>query len=178
MHASRTVAVFAIYTRFNSGCSAHKACKILGVDQIHFLDYKDQKFDKYPIAEIATSVSQLNVDPDLIISHVETDLNKDHRIVADVAKIIGRPKHKPITILGCEIPNTSAWNAEAFQANYYVNIEDTLKLKIDAFSQYRHELQEFPHPWSVQGLTILSQFRGMEAGCQYAEAFHVIRMFD
>ena len=155
----------------------YKACKILGVDKIHFLDYEDQKFDKYPIADIANSVSKLRIDPDLIISHVSTDLNKDHQIIADVAKIIGRPKHKPITILGCEIPNTSAWNAIPFQANYYVNIEKTLKLKIKAFSQYRHELQKFPHPWSQRGLTVLAQMRGMEAGCQYAEGFQVIRAF-
>ena len=155
-----------------------KACKILGVNKIHFLDYKDQKYDMYPIAEIANSVLELNIDPDLIISHVDTDLNKDHRIVSDVAKIIGRPKHKPITILGCEIPNTSAWNASPFQANYYVNIEDTFKQKIDAFSQYGNELQEFPHPCSEHGLTVLAQFRGMESGNRYAEAFHVVRMFD
>jgi len=154
------------------------ACNILGVNKIHFLDYEDQKFDKYPIAEIATSVLELNSDPDMIISHVDSDLNKDHRIVSDVAKIIGRPKHKPITILGCEIPNTSAWNASPFQADYYVNISETFKQKVDAFSKYRNELQEFPHPCSEHGLAVLAQFRGMESGCHYAEAFHTIRMFD
>ena len=85
---------------------ARKACKILGVKEPKFLGYKDQKFDTYAIAEMANSVITLNLDPDLIITHVETDLNLDHRIVLDIAKIIGRPKKKPITILGCEVPNT------------------------------------------------------------------------
>lgn len=156
----------------------YKACQILGVNKIHFLDYEDQKFDKFAIADIVNSVSRLNIDPDLIISHVDTDLNKDHRIVADVAKIIGRPKHKPITILGCEVPGTSAWNASPFQANYYVNIEKTLEIKIKAFSQYSNELQEFPHPWSIKGLTVLAELRGMESGFPYAEAYQVIRMFN
>jgi len=154
-----------------------KACAILGVEDIHFLDFDDQKFDQYPIADIANAVSNLNFSPDLIISHASTDLNLDHQIIADVAKIIGRPKGKPISILGCEIPNTSAWNAQPFHANYYVDIQETLELKIKAFSQYENELQEFPHPWSERGLTVLSQFRGMEAGTHHAEAFQVVRMF-
>ena len=156
---------------------AESACKILGVSKVHYLGYEDQKFDQYAIADITNAVNKLKIDPDFIISHVSSDLNKDHQIVAEVAKIIGRPKYKPITILGCEVPGTSAWNASPFQANYYVNIEKTIKTKIEAFSQYGNELKEFPHPWSVKGLTVLAELRGMEAGCLYAEAYEVIRTF-
>ena len=162
----------------NNKKHAYLACKVLGVDDVHFLGYKDQKFDQYPIADIANKVFKLGIEPDVIITHVDTDLNKDHRIVTEVAKIIGRPKRKPVTILGCEVPNTSAWNAEPFQANYYVDITDTIDRKIKAFSQYRNELMQFPHPWSEKGLKVLAQFRGMEAGYPCAEAYHVIRMFD
>lgn len=161
----------------NNRDDAYKACEILKVDKVDFLGYEDQRFDTYPIAEIANSVGNLRQQPDIIISHVPTDLNKDHRIIAEVAKIIGRPKKKPITILGSEIPNTSAWNAVPFPANFYVNIESTIELKIEAFSKYSNELQEFPHPWSRKGLDVLAQMRGMEAGCSHAEAFHIIRAF-
>ena len=163
--------------RHDNRQSVHEACQVLGVGEIHFLDYEDQKLDKFAVADIADSVSRLGIDPDLIISHVDTDLNQDHRIVADVAKVIGRPRHKPVTILGCEVPGTSAWNASPFQANYYVDIEGTLELKLKAFSQYRNELREFPHPWSIKGLTVLAELRGMESGFLCAEAYHVVRMF-
>src|SRR5262245_42118419 len=63
---------------------AHRACEILGVGEPTFLGYEDQKFDKYPIAEMANSVASLDFDPDLIITRVETDLNLDHRLVLDV----------------------------------------------------------------------------------------------
>jgi LmbE family N-acetylglucosaminyl deacetylase len=158
--------------------NALEACQVLGVGAVHFLDYEDQKFDQVARADIADSVSRLNLDPDLIISHVDTDLNYDHRIVADVAKVIGRPRNKPITILGCEVPGISAWNASPFQANYYVNIVKTLDLKLRAFSRYANEQQEFPHPCSIKGLTVLAELRGTESGFLYAEAYHVIRMFD
>lgn len=158
-----------------SDCS--RAARILGVPAPRFLNFKDQHFDAYPIADIANAVSNLNLEPDIIVSHLGTDLNKDHRIVAEVAKIIGRPKNKPIWILGSEIPNTSSWNGCQFPANFYVDISDTLEKKIEAFSQYSNELQDFPHPWSAEGLRVTAQFRGVEAGYRAAEAFHVVRGF-
>lgn len=154
---------------------ACKACKILGVGEPAFLGYEDQKFDKYPIADMANSVAILNLDPDLIITHVETDLNLDHRLVLDVSKIIGRPKNKPISILGCEIPSTSFWNAKQFPANYYVDITNELDIKIKAFSQYKNELMPYPHPWSIKGLGLLAEYHGMQAGYKYAEAYQLIR---
>lgn len=157
---------------------AERACKILGVSDLHFLGYKDQRFDTYAVADIAGSVMELKLEPDLIISHCDQDLNLDHRIVAEVARIVGRPKVKPVDILGCEVPNTSAWNSRPFPADYYVDITETIDTKIEAFSCYRNELQEFPHPWSKKGLRVLAEFRGMEAGCSYAEAFQVVRIFD
>tara|TARA_B000000460_G_C21516994_1_gene393911 strand:- start:63 stop:710 length:648 start_codon:yes stop_codon:yes gene_type:complete len=154
---------------------ARKACKILGVKEPKFLGYKDQKFDTYPIAEMANSVITLNLDPDLIITHVETDLNLDHRIVLDIAKIIGRPKKKPISILGCEVPNTSFWNAKQFPANYFVDITNELETKIKAFAQYKNELMPYPHPWSKRALKILAEYHGIQSGYKFAEAYQVIR---
>jgi LmbE family N-acetylglucosaminyl deacetylase len=156
----------------NDACTA---CKILGVGEPTFLGYEDQKFDKYPIAEMANAVASLDFEPDLIITHVETDLNLDHRLVLDVAKIIGRPKKKPISILGCEIPNTSFWNAKPFLANYYVDITKELEIKINAFSQYKNELMNYPHPWSKKALRLLSEYHGMQSGYKYAEAYQLIR---
>ena len=158
--------------------SFENACKFLGVKKFSLLNFKDQKFDIVPIADIANKVSKLNLKPDLIITHNETDLNKDHRITCEVAKIIGRPKSKPISILGCEIPGTSFWNGKIFPANYFVDTSNHLEKKIDAFSKYHNEIQEYPHPWSKKGLKLLAKYHGMQSGFQYAEAFHIIRAYE
>ena len=157
---------------------ARRACKILGVGEPIFLGYKDQKFDTYSIAEMSNSVNSLNLDPDLIITHVDTDLNFDHRLVLEIAKIIGRPKKKPISILGCEVPNTSFWNAKQFPANYYVNITKELEIKIKAFSQYKNEIMLYPHPWSKKALRLLAEYHGMQSGFKYAEAYKLIRGYQ
>lgn len=125
---------------------AYRCCKMLGLrgDPI-LLDYPDQKFDAVPVADMAGAVFKLGIEPDLIITHVDTDLNLDHRIVCDIAKIVGRPKKKPVAILGCEIPNTTMWNGKQFPVDFYVDITNEIETKIEAFAQYRNELQDYPH---------------------------------
>ena len=142
------------------------------------LNFKDQKFDTVAISDLANAVGALKLKPDLIITHHENDLNKDHRITCEVAKIIGRPKTKPISILGCEIPGTSFYNGKIFQANYFVDISRYIDLKIKAFSKYHNEIQEYPHPWSKKGLKLLAEYHGMQSGFKYAEAFNLIRGYD
>jgi len=154
------------------------ACKRLGIAEPRFLGFPDQKFDAVPIADLTGRVAELNLQPDLIITHVDTDLNMDHRLTCDVAKIVGRPKSKPITILGCEIPNTTFWNGCPFPANYYVDIAQEIETKIEAFSHYRNECQAYPHPWSKEGLSLLAKYHGMQSGLPMAEAFHVIRGYE
>ena len=157
---------------------AKKACNILGVRNPIFLGYKDQKFDAYPIAEMSNSVESLKLNPDLIITHTDTDLNSDHRLVLEIAKIIGRPRKKPISILGCEIPNTSFWNGKPFPANYFVDITKEIEIKIKAFAQYANEINSFPDPWSKKALRTLAEYHGIQSGYKYAEAYQIIRGFE
>lgn len=152
------------------------ACKKLGLtNEPVFLGFPDQKFDTVAMADIAGAALNLQLDPDLVVTHVDTDLNLDHRITADAGKIVARPKRKPVSILGIEIPNTTMWNGEPFRANYYVDVAEEIDTKVEAFSCYTNELQPYPHPWSREGLKILAQYHGMQAGYAFAEAFHIIR---
>lgn len=154
------------------------ACAILGAPPPHFLGFLDQRFDEYALVDLATAVGALGLTPDLILTHVPTDLNLDHRLCADVAKIIGRPKNKPVSILGVETPSTTFWNGVPFAANFYVDVTAEIETKIAAFTQYEHELQAYPHPWSVEGLRLLAQYHGMQAGFPFAEAFALIRGYE
>jgi len=156
----------------------NEACKLLGIHDVQYLHLEDQCFDKYPMAEISNKAMRCVNAPDLIITHTDTDLNRDHRIINEVAKIVGRPKHKPVSILGMEIGNTSRWNGRSFNAQLYVDITDTIALKQQAFALYENEVRAFPYPYSAKGIEVLAQFRGMESGCLYAEAYEVIRLHN
>jgi LmbE family N-acetylglucosaminyl deacetylase len=154
------------------------ACRRLGVVEPYFLGFPDQKFDTIPMADLAGRVSQLNLQLDLIITHMGTDLNLDHRITCEVAKIVGRPRSKPVAIMACEIPSTTFWNGQPFQANYYVDITQEIEVKVEAFAMYHHECQAYPHPWSEKGLKLLAEYHGMQSGFPMAEAFYIIRGYE
>jgi LmbE family N-acetylglucosaminyl deacetylase len=154
------------------------AAAILGIDAPRFMGFPDQRFDTVAMADLAGSVAALGLEPDLVITHAPTDLNKDHRLACDVAKIIARPRRKPVSILGCEIPNTTFWNAESFAANYYVDVSSTIGRKVQAFEKYTHEIQPYPHPWSSEGLRLLAQYHGMQCGFPMAEAFVLMRGYE
>lgn len=157
---------------------AAQACELLGLAPPRFLGFADQRLDAYPIAEVADVVRGLELEPDLILTHCDTDLNGDHRVVCDVAKIVGRPRGRPISILGCEIPNTSFWNGRPFPANYYTDVTQEIDRKVEAFACYKNEIQPYPHPWSREGLRLLAQYHGMQSGFAFAEAFSVIRGYE
>jgi len=165
-------------THTDNRAHAISACAVLGIGPPRILGFTDQRFDAIPIADLASAVSKLKLEPDLILTHVESDLNRDHRLVCEVAKIIGRPRRKPISLLGCEIPNTTFWNGAQFPANYYVDISNEIDAKVEAFSCYVNEIQPYPSPWSREGLKLLAQFHGMQSGFDFAEAFQVIRGYE
>ncbi|MFQ5965715.1 MAG: PIG-L deacetylase family protein [Candidatus Scalinduaceae bacterium] len=154
---------------------AEEACDILGVHNLRILDVPDQIFDTIAMAELSQKVAVLKLEPDLIITNSDQDLNKDHRLTCEAAKIIGRPIRKPVCILSGEIPSAAFWSGNQFSANFYVDISPHIEKKIQAFKHYVHEIQAFPHPWSEEGLRLLAQFRGMECGLPFAEAFTIIR---
>lgn len=177
------VAILSDTVRYGGGGvsnreGAEAACQILGVHELHFLDVPDQKFDAIPLADLSQRVMDRSFAPDLIITHADRDLNLDHRLTCDVAKILGRPRDKPVSILSCEIPNTAFWNGHPFAGNFFVDIEETLPLKVQAFEQYVNEIREFPHPWSSRGLELLAQFHGVQCGLRCAEAFHIVRAYE
>lgn len=154
------------------------SCEILGIGDWQCLDFPDQRFDALPIAEIANRVAEETGEPDLIVSHADSDLNRDHRITAEVARIVGRPRRRATSILACEIPMVSPWNDHPFDPNFFVEMsEEELDNKIAAFAAYENETRQFPDPFSEEGLRNLARFRGQQSGYRAAEAFRVIRWY-
>ncbi|WNJ16274.1 PIG-L family deacetylase [Pontibacter sp. G13] len=161
----------------DNGPAWDQACDKLGLQHRAKLNFQDQRFETYPVAEIAHAIHQELDAPDLIITHSDKDLNRDHRIVREAVNIVSRPRSRRVSVLACEIPAVATWNQQPFAPNFYVGIEPYLPTKLEAFSCYGHELREMPDPYSLEGLEHLAAFRGMESGYRYAEGFEVVRWF-
>ena len=122
-----------------------------------------------------------NVEPSVVYTHHRGDSNQDHRAVLQASLIACRSisQFKVPRLLAYEVPSSTdiapPFPENAFQPNFYVNIEGFLERKIEALKAYEWVLKEFPHPRSVKGIQALAMKRGMEVGFHAAEAFTVIR---
>lgn len=158
--------------------AALEAGKILRAKSVRFLDLEDQRFERYGTRDITERIEKLGLRPRLILTHSAEDLNRDHRVIHEIALLYARPSSRRANVLACEIPTNVESGGGAFRANFFVDITHTLHLKQAAFACYVQEIRRFPHPHSPEGLEIKAKQRGMEAGVPFAEAYQVIRWFD
>ncbi len=104
--------------------------------------------------------------PDLVLLPSLGDTHQDHHTVVEE----GRRAFKDISVFGYEAP----WNLFSFAPSLYVALERKhIDKKIEAVSCYQSQKsknyvnEEFLYAWA--------RVKGVQAGCDYAEAFEVIR---
>lgn len=159
--------------------AARLASKVLGVSDVSFGDFPDNKLDASPLLEVIKSIETVveRIRPQIVLTHFRGDLNIDHRIVNQAVLTACRPAPKQGVkeILFFEVPSSTEWQVptegEAFAPNWFEDISQTLELKIKALMMYEHELREWPHPRSVKAVEYLARWRGSSCGVDAAEAF-------
>ena len=158
-----------------------KAVKtILGIKEYIFLDYPTVKVDTFPQKDLCDKLTDIvnTIKPEILYIPHKGDLNKDHRLTFEAALVAARPiNHKIRRILSYEVLSETEWgnHIEPFFPTVYVDISDTIELKIKAILAYKSELKEAPHPRSIVIIRSLAQKRGSEVGVNYAEAFTLLR---
>jgi LmbE family N-acetylglucosaminyl deacetylase len=106
----------------------------------------------------------------------------DHQIVSRAVLTATRPvKGHPVKELYMfEIASSTEWTfqqlAPVFKPNVFVDIEDTLSLKLEGLRLYESEVREFPHPRSAEALKVIAQRWGTVIGRNAAEAFEAVRL--
>jgi LmbE family N-acetylglucosaminyl deacetylase len=107
------------------------------------------------------------VNPDLILLPSLHDIHQDHTTVAQE----GLRAFKQKSILGYEL----IWNNLTFSTSCFVQLEHKhIKKKCEALGEYSS--QKHRDYLSEEFITALARTRGVQIGCQYAEAFEVIRL--
>lgn len=158
---------------------AEDAAKILGIKEMKFLNYNDQKLDTIPLVELSRHIESAikKWNPNIIFTHFYADVNQDHRAVFDATLIASRPTPSSnISELICyETPSSTEWGIQKFEPNFYEDISKFIKIKQNAFNKYKGEVEVFPHPRSLEAIFVSSQKRGSDVGLKHAEAFLKIR---
>ena len=157
------------------------ANKALGIKKTFFLDFPTVKLDTVSQKELNDSLSKVIsiVEPGIVYIPHKGDLNRDHRLVFEASLVAVRPTNsfRIKKILSYETLSETDWGMplETFVPNVYVDISDTIGIKIEAMKAYPSEIRPYPSSRSLELIEVLARKRGSEAGMRFAEAFSLIR---
>ena len=174
-------------TDINSLQMLHKqsrqVAEFLGVKEIFMYSLPDNRFDSVPLLDIIKKIENLilKIKPDVIFTHYAGDLNIDHCITHRAVLTATRPIHGNTVkdIYSFEIPSSTEWAfgqfSDNFNPNVFVDIAESVDVKLKAMEMYEGEARKFPHPRSERALKNLAECRGAAVGLHAAEAFELVR---
>jgi N-acetylglucosamine malate deacetylase 1 len=165
-----------------------RAMEVLGVDGTDVLytdDHTHMRVDALPRRDL---VAKIERDSPIAIDRLQPDLvffpavsfNQDHEAVYKAVYAACRPHlptDKPFVrlVLSYDQPQLS-WNHTKFHPNFYVDISDFLKKKLEAYRCHASQVRPEPHHASVENVERLARLRGSEVSVHAAEAFECHRM--
>jgi len=122
-------------------------------------------------------------DPDVILAHSPNDYHPDHRAVSQLVFDSyfqkGLPHIPGQTKAACRFGGTQLYYMDnlggiAFQPTEYVDITATMTTKLRMLACHKSQfaaMTELAHTELAEMVETQSRFRGIAAGCRYAEGF-------
>lgn len=158
-----------------------KALRKLGVKNYYYLDLPATQFHKEHYETMNSKMNKIikKVNPKTVFIPFP-DRHIDHRTVFDCAMVNTRPNTKkyPNYVLSYETLSETHWNAPYIEPNFvpdfFVNINKTIDSKLKALKCYKSQIKGNSSR-SLLSVKALAKFRGSQNGCEYAEAFKLIR---
>ena len=165
---------------------ANCANRILGVNNLTLLSYPDNRMDEAVLLDVVKDVEKKmdQLKPSIVYTHHYGDVNVDHAIVHNAVVVACRPQpdNNVKQLLFFEIPSSTEWRPPSsrplFEPNWFIDISETLDLKLQAIATYGSELRNFPHPRSLAAIEHLARWRGASVGVLAAEAFELGRLIQ
>lgn len=155
--------------------------KHYGFQEVYNFNLATTKLEGYDSSEVIDKISTVfqEVRPEMLILPDYNDAHSDHKKVFEwcyaCSKIFRFPYIKQIMTMEIISETDFGRPENPFQPNYYIDITDYMKDKINALKIYDTELGEPPFPRSIENVKSLAMIRGAAAGVRYAEAFRLIK---
>lgn len=169
VEAGREVYVYLFSVGLSNVCEFNAACRTLKAQSFAFTEFKSRTFsDKRQ--EILQCMVDINkkLKPSIVFVPASSDCHQDHRVIYEE----GKRAFKHSTIYGWESP----WNSFDFSNTAYVRLSpDHMTQKVIAMQEYVTQAGKVY--FQEENIISLARVRGMQAGCQYAECFEVIRQY-
>ncbi|KEF38871.1 putative LmbE-like protein [Schinkia azotoformans MEV2011] len=162
---------------------ALKAHNILGVKETIFLGLPVVGLKETPSADINSKILEVvdRIKPNIAFIPHKGDMHIDHGEVARSSMVALRPVNNPQlkAIYAYETLSETEWNTpsidNAFIPNVWIDISNTIDIKLQAMECYQSQLKEFPNPRSLKAIRALAEFRGSTVCVNSAESFMLLR---
>lgn len=156
-----------------------KACSILGVKDIKFLDFPNVELDTIPLLKVIKVVEReiQDFEPETIFTCHYNDINIDHRIAYEATITAARPlpESNVNSIFSFELLGDTDWRKpHKFNANMFIDISEEIYYKTQALKAYESEIRKAPHPRSEEMIMANARRWGGISGYHYAEPFETI----
>ncbi len=149
--------------------------------EVRFLRFDDEGLQDTPETRRAVINAMRWADPDIILTNPPWDPSTDHGMTGKIATevILSLPgKLIPADIEPIKkSPSLFFWDIPAgigFFPEIYVDISEFIDIKLEALSQHKSQydwMNVFSESDFIEYCRTLARFRGMQAGCRYAEGF-------
>lgn len=162
-----------------------RSADILGIKHIYYGKQPDMKLDVTEHIRVNNAIENVvnEFNPDIVFTHFDGDVNKDHQCVFQSTLVACRPipGQKVKELYSFSVPSSTEWSPQntknIFMPNLFVDIEGQYaESKYNAMKEYKTELRKFPHPRSIETLKILDSAVGLQIGIKCAESFIVHRI--
>ena len=156
-----------------------KAAEVLGVEDVRFLRFPDQKLDQFTLTDIITKIEEVvrEVRPSIVYCQYGGDVNRDHELLFKAILVATRPTEPFIeAVYAFDTASSTEWAyPRSFVPDTWIDISSVLDEKIEAMSCYESELREYPHPRSTQALRNKAHAWGNQCCMDAAEVFMTVR---
>lgn len=162
---------------------SRQVAELLGAKGLLAYNLPDNRFDTVPLLDVVKLVEGVveRVEPHVVFTHHDGDLNVDHAIVHRAAVVATRPI-AGLTVrdlYAFEVPSSTEWSfgsgGSTFMPNVFFDVSETLEAKLAAMALYESEVRPFPFPRSPEALRAIAHRWGSVAGLEAAEAFRLLR---
>jgi LmbE family N-acetylglucosaminyl deacetylase len=161
---------------------AKEANDVLGSRVLPRLDFPDMRLDT--VAHIDKNIALGKIissgEYDTVFVQDRTDINKDHNELFESTLVACRPYpgQKVKHLLSYYVNSSTEWGnllkKEPFNPNVFIDISDTIDLKVSAMEKYKTEMRDYPHPRSSAAIRTSAKYFGNIVGTEYAEPFYLV----
>lgn len=172
---------------FSLSSDRDEALRILGVTQVFETDFPNIQMNTVPHLELVQFIEKCieEFGAEAIITHHPADTNNDHVMSSYAAQAASRLFQRrdnipPLKLfMYMEVPSSTEWSfdssANRFTPNYFVEVgRERMDIKVQALASYKGVMRPYPHPRSDRAIMGLGAYRGVQAHCNYAEAFECV----